>query len=372
MPGLLVGHVSRDGRVDRRANVPAEQPDLVDRLVRADAAQLGRPIGGQEHQRRAGQRRLDDRREEFGGGGAARAGHGDRTAGRLRDAEREEARGALVEMDVHVGRADDARARARAASSATRARPSPVPCRTARGRRRPTRRAANARRPRSSAHHAIHSPSASSAPNTTCSRAVPTSTGISSRPAALPDLFERPDRDDHRPEREQGPGREPAPLVERVDHDAEHDRPERRDHARPIQRARPRVAEPNGERALAGDGVGGDVAEVVRDQDRDGEQADRHRGPPRRRRDASRPGRTRSPRSPSGRRTRRPSPRPDRARRTASARRCRARARASRARRSARATTSSPRPARARRRRRRGSTAARRAGPSAPARAPRR
>ncbi len=331
VPRLLVGHVSRDGRVDRGANVPAEQPDLVDRLVRAHAAQLGRPVGGQEHQRRAGQRRLDDRREEFGRGGAARAGDGDRTAGRLRDAEREEPRGPLVEMDVQPDvRMTRERERER--------------CRTRPGRDRrlfhaepheivddPPRRRERTLGFAHRAHHAIHSPTASSAPNTTCSLAVPTSTGTSSRPAARAHLFERPDRDDRRPEREQGPRREPAPVVERVDHDAEHDRPERRDHARPIQHARPRVAEPDGERALAGRRIGRDVAQVVRDQDRDGEQADRHRGPPRRRRDASRPGRTRFRRSPSGRRTRRPSPRPDRARRRASARRCRARARASRA-----------------------------------------
>jgi hypothetical protein len=54
----------RDVSVHRPSRVGAEHADLVDRLVRADAAQLGRPVGGQQQQRRAGHRRFDDGREQ--------------------------------------------------------------------------------------------------------------------------------------------------------------------------------------------------------------------------------------------------------------------------------------------------------------------
>ena len=47
-----------------------EEADLVDRLGRAPVAQLGRPVGRQEDQRHAPERRLDDGRQEVGRGGA--------------------------------------------------------------------------------------------------------------------------------------------------------------------------------------------------------------------------------------------------------------------------------------------------------------
>ena len=100
-----------------------------------------------------------------------------------------------------------------------------------------------------------------------------------------------------------------------------------------VEAPRPRVAEPHRERPLARGLVGGDVADVVRLQDRDREQPhDRARTttrPPSR----SRPSRTSSRTSPRARRTRTPSPRRARAPRRGAGRRCRATPRRSRARR---------------------------------------
>ena len=227
--------VARD-RARRRTSGRTRRtaPDLVDRLVRADPAELGRPVGGQERPAARGTSR--PRRppgRSFAAGGAARAGHRDRTPGRLREAEREEAGGPLVEVDVDADvsvprerERERCRARPRrdarvlagrtargSSTTATRARERDVGLAHAASSRRSTARARAARR----------TPPAA-AP-------VPTSTGTSSRPCGAPHPFERPDRDDDRAEREERPRREPGPGVRELDHDAERDRTERRDDA---------------------------------------------------------------------------------------------------------------------------------------------
>ena len=60
----------RYGDFDRPLRVRAVQPQLIDRLRRADIAQLGWAIGRQDDQRYASNARLNDRWEEIGGGGA--------------------------------------------------------------------------------------------------------------------------------------------------------------------------------------------------------------------------------------------------------------------------------------------------------------
>jgi hypothetical protein len=74
--------------------------DLVDRLVGPGPAQLGRPVGGQDDQRDGGVVGLDDRRVHVDRGRPRRRHHRDVPAGGLRQAERQEAAGALV--DAHV------------------------------------------------------------------------------------------------------------------------------------------------------------------------------------------------------------------------------------------------------------------------------
>ena len=103
---------------------------------------------------------------------------------------------------------------------------------------------------------------------------------------------------------------------------ADHDGGERRDHARTIERPRPRHAETDGERPLPRGRIGRDVSEVVRHEDRHGEEPEDGPAPPGRGRHPLRPSRTRSRTSPSTRRRGRPSPRRGRAPRTDAGRRC--------------------------------------------------
>jgi hypothetical protein len=100
VPGVLVGRVARHGGVDRGSDVRPEDTRLVDRLVRADAAELGGAVGGEEHQRRPRHGGLDDGGQELGDRGAAGACDRYRSACCLRDPQGEERGGALVEVDV--------------------------------------------------------------------------------------------------------------------------------------------------------------------------------------------------------------------------------------------------------------------------------
>ncbi len=80
----------------------AVEADLVDRLPRADAAQLRRPIGSEGDQRHARQVGLGDRRVQVGSGGAARAGERHGRTGGKRGAEPDEPGRALVEDDLDL------------------------------------------------------------------------------------------------------------------------------------------------------------------------------------------------------------------------------------------------------------------------------
>ena len=106
-------------QVDRPAHLRAEDPDLVDRLRRAPLAQLGRPIGGQHHERDPRQRRLDDGRQQVGDGRPGGHDDRDRAARRAGQAEREEPGCPLVEHDPDASGPDALVRRGRAASSAT-------------------------------------------------------------------------------------------------------------------------------------------------------------------------------------------------------------------------------------------------------------
>ena len=106
-------------QVDRPAHLRAEDPDLVDRLGRAPLAQLGRPIGGQHHQRDPRHRRLDDGRQQVGDGRPGGHDDRDRAARRPGQAEREEPGCPLVEHDPDASGPDALVRRGRAASSAT-------------------------------------------------------------------------------------------------------------------------------------------------------------------------------------------------------------------------------------------------------------
>jgi len=85
----------RSGDVDGR-DERAEDPDLVGGLVRAGAAEPGRPVGRDHDERQPRVRRLEDRRVEVGDGGAGRADHR-RPGADLREAQGQEAGGALVD-----------------------------------------------------------------------------------------------------------------------------------------------------------------------------------------------------------------------------------------------------------------------------------
>ena len=98
----------------------AVELDLVDDLAGADLAQLRRPVGGQDDERDAALARLVDGGREVRRRGARRAGDDDRAPRRLRQAEREEPRAALVDVRpaadpavAHEGQHDRRRARPR-------------------------------------------------------------------------------------------------------------------------------------------------------------------------------------------------------------------------------------------------------------------
>ena len=109
-------------QVDRPAHMDAEDPDLVDRLRRPAIAQLGRPVGGQQDERDARQRRLDDGGQEVGDGRPGGHDDRDRPARRAGKTEREEPGRPLVEQDPHAETRVRAQRRAQAASTATRGR----------------------------------------------------------------------------------------------------------------------------------------------------------------------------------------------------------------------------------------------------------
>ena len=79
-------------QVDRPADLPAEDARLVDRLRRAAVAQLGRPVGGQQDERDARQRRLDDGRQQLGDGRPGRDDDRDRPPRGASQTQREEPR----------------------------------------------------------------------------------------------------------------------------------------------------------------------------------------------------------------------------------------------------------------------------------------
>ena len=106
----------------------AVELELVDRLPGADAAQLRRPVGGEDDQRNGRLVGLADRRVVVGGRGAGGAEHRDRRPRRLRRAEREEGRRALV--DDHASPRSPAGARARRASGVEREPGESTACRT--------------------------------------------------------------------------------------------------------------------------------------------------------------------------------------------------------------------------------------------------
>ena len=97
---VVVGLVGAD--FAEPAHRRAVELDLVDRLPGADPAQLGRPVGGQDDQRHARLVRLADRRVVVGRGRAGGAEQRHRRPRRLRGAEREEGRRALVDDHAHL------------------------------------------------------------------------------------------------------------------------------------------------------------------------------------------------------------------------------------------------------------------------------
>ena len=96
---------SGTGRSASSRTVGANMPGLAGGLVGADAAQLGRPVGGQQQQRHAGVMRLERGRQQVRDRGARRADHGRRHPCLASDAERREAGDALVDAHVQADRA---------------------------------------------------------------------------------------------------------------------------------------------------------------------------------------------------------------------------------------------------------------------------
>jgi hypothetical protein len=80
----------------------AEDADLVGRLVGPRAAQPRRTVGGDDDQRHPCVRRLHHGREQVGDRGAGGADDGCRDPTHLRQAERQEARGPLVDTRVEA------------------------------------------------------------------------------------------------------------------------------------------------------------------------------------------------------------------------------------------------------------------------------
>jgi hypothetical protein len=84
--------------LQRALHVRAVEATLVDGLVGADVAQLGRPVGGQHDERDARERGLDYRGHEIGRCRAGRTDERDRLAPLARKPEREISRRPLVEL----------------------------------------------------------------------------------------------------------------------------------------------------------------------------------------------------------------------------------------------------------------------------------
>ena len=112
-----LGRPVEQRQLGRPADVAAEDPDLVDGLRRASVAQLGRPVGGQQDERDARQRRLDDGGQQLRDGRPGRHDDGDRPARRAGETQREEPGRALVEQHA------DAQARVGARGERERRRP---------------------------------------------------------------------------------------------------------------------------------------------------------------------------------------------------------------------------------------------------------
>lgn len=102
----LAGQAGRRGQVEGEPHRGAEDAHLVGGLVGTGAAQLVRPVGGQDEKRQPGVVRLEDGGVQVRHGGAGRGDHGHGEprrfggGGRAGEAEREEGGGALV--DPHV------------------------------------------------------------------------------------------------------------------------------------------------------------------------------------------------------------------------------------------------------------------------------
>ncbi len=77
----------------------SEEARLMDRLIGVRAAESGWPVCGEHEQRRLGLTRFHDRRKQVRHGRPRRRHHGGWAPGGLSYAEREEAGGALVEVD---------------------------------------------------------------------------------------------------------------------------------------------------------------------------------------------------------------------------------------------------------------------------------
>ena len=98
--GVLPGPVVRRADLDEQPHRVAVQLELVDGLVGAGAAQLGRPVGGEQQQRHVRVRRLEHGWVQVGRGRPGGGDDGHRAARGLREPEREEGRGPLVDPDV--------------------------------------------------------------------------------------------------------------------------------------------------------------------------------------------------------------------------------------------------------------------------------
>ena len=302
-PGRDVVRRSRDRRLHVGARVPAEQVVLVDRLVRARAAQVRRPVGGDEQERasatatprRPPARAPRPRSRSSSPRPPGRPSPSPRRARRTRRRARRGGRG----PSMRSSRAT----RARAASTAT-------PARRSRAARRPRRtrpRAPRRRRGSESPWPTVTSRDERSGPHGVLQRQA----DRHRQPAdGVDERGPREDRDQvsarrgpdglHRPDRA-GPRRRAraAPTVVRPASSSRSptstpsdDRRERADDARTVEAAGPGIAEPDGERPLAGRLVGRDVAQVVRHEDRDREQAEHRPRPPRVGRHGARSSRT--------------------------------------------------------------------------------
>ena len=120
---LVVRHMRAD--FAEPADRIAVELELVDRLARADVAELRRPIGSEHDHRHTRLVGLDDGRVEVGGGRSGGAQHDGRDPGGEGRPEREEAGAALIEDHSSPRSRAAARGRRRVGWSASRARGPP-------------------------------------------------------------------------------------------------------------------------------------------------------------------------------------------------------------------------------------------------------